>query len=471
MKFNKNIKIIQKDLELIYAKYPKLTPILNAIDAAGGTAYFVGGMVRDLLLQRPVKDVDIEIHGLSSKQVEQVLQQFGVVDLVGKSFGVFKLYGVDVDWSLPRTDSSGRKPVVEVDPHMSIEQAFARRDLTINALGINAKTGELVDPFNGLQDVQNNILRSPNISFFAQDPLRFFRVMQFIARFEMQPDEELNALCKKMDISKVSRERIEQEFNKMLLRSKRPSLGIRWLKDIGRLQEILPELYATISVQQKQPYHPEGDVFEHSMQALDAAARIACNTEYEKLILLYAAMCHDLGKSKVSKIVDGNICSHGHAQVGAPLANKMLKRIACNKTLIDTVVKLVKLHMEPLGFIKSNAKKPAYKRLARKLSPDANIALLAKLFLADKQGRNPKSSMPLECEFDEVNTFTQKAEQAHVLSLPELPLLTGKDFLDVIKPCPDLGKVVKKAYELQLDGITDKDVLKKETLSFFDFNK
>lgn len=468
MKFNKNIKIIQKDLERIYAKYPKLELVLNAIDAAGGTAYFVGGMVRDMLLQRPTKDIDIEIHGLTAAHIEKLLQQFGTVDLVGKSFGVFKLYGLDVDWSLPRADSIGRKPTVEIDPHMPIEQAFARRDLTINAMGINAKTGALVDPFNGLYDLEHNILRSPNISFFAQDPLRFFRVMQFIARFEMQPDAPLNTLCKQMDVSKVSRERIEQEFNKMLLRSQRPSLGIRWLKDIGRLQEILPELYATIGVRQKQPYHPEGDVFEHCMQALDAAANIQCDTEYEKLILLYAAMCHDLGKPKVSKIVDGNICSHGHADVGAPIAKKMLKRIVCNKSLIDTVAKLVKFHMEPLGFIKSKAKKSAYKRLAKKLAPDANIALLAKLFLADKQGRNPKSSMPLDNDFDEVDLFLQKAQNANVEYQAEPPLLTGKDFLDVIEPGPQLGKVVKKAYELQLDGITDKDILKKEALASFD---
>ncbi len=468
MKFNKKTKIIQKDLARLYDIYPKLSPILNAIDNAGGTAYFVGGMVRDLLLQKPIKDVDIEIHGLTSDQLQQVLAQFGTVDLVGKSFGVFKLYGLDVDWSLPRADSSGRKPTVEIDPHMSINDAFARRDLTINAMGINAKTGELVDPFNGFDDLQKGILRSPNIDFFAQDPLRFFRVMQFMARFEMQPDDKLTQLCKTMDVSKVSRERIEQEFNKMLLRSKQPSVGIRWLNNIGRLKELLPELYDTIGVQQKQPYHPEGDVFEHLMQAVDAAAQIPCETAHERLVLLYAALCHDLGKAKVSKVVDGNISSHGHAPVGAPIAKKMLKRIVGHKTLIDTVAKLVKLHMEPLGFIKSNAKKPAYKRLAKKLAPDANIALLAKLFLADKRGRNPKKGAPLDCAFDEVETFIKNAQNAKVEHSQEPPLLTGKDFLDVIKPGPKLGEVVKKAYELQMDGLIDKDQLKRETLAFFD---
>ncbi len=467
MKFNKKTKIIQRDLAHLYDTYPKLMPILNAIDEAGGTAYFVGGMVRDLLLQKQIKDVDIEVHGLTSDQLQQVLAQLGTVDLVGKSFGVFKLYGLDVDWSLPRADSSGRKPTVEIDPHMSISDAFARRDLTINAMGINAKTGELVDPFDGLYDLEKGILRSPNIDFFAQDPLRFFRVMQFKARFNMQPDTELTQLCKTMDVSKVSRERIEQEFNKMLLRSKQPSIGIRWLNKIGRLKELLPELYDTIGVQQKQPYHPEGDVFEHLMQAVDAAAQIPCKNEHERLVLLYAALCHDLGKPKVSKVVDGNISSHGHAPVGAPIAKKMLKRIVGHKTLIDTVAKLVKLHMDPLGFTKSNAKKPAYKRLAKKLAPDASIALLAKLFLADKQGRNPNKGTPLDCTFEEVDTFIKNAQNANVEHNQEPPLLTGKDFLDVIEPGPQLGKAVKKAYELQMDGLSDKAALKKEALSFF----
>lgn len=462
------MKIIQKDVTSIFATYPKLKPILNAIDAEGGTAYFVGGMVRDMLLKQPIKDVDIEIHGLMPDQVEDILSQFGSVDVVGKSFGVFKLYGLDIDWSLPRADSSGRKPKVEIDPHMSINDAFARRDLTINAMGINAKTMELVDPFNGFDDLEKGILRSPNIAFFAQDPLRFFRVMQFMARFEMQPDDELEQLCKTMDISKVSRERIEQEFNKMLLRSKQPSIGVRWLKKIGRLKEILPELYATIGVQQKQPYHPEGDVFEHLMQAVDAAAQIPCDDDYQKLVLLYAALCHDLGKPKVSKMVDGNISSHGHDDVGAPIAKKMLKRIVCNKSLIDTVAKLVKLHMQPLQFMRSNAKKPAYKRLAKKLSPDANIALLAKLFLADKQGRNPEKGTPLTSNFDEVDIFLKHAQDAKVEHKEEPPILTGKDFLDVIEPGPHLGEVVKKAYELQMDGLTDRNALKKKVLQLFE---
>ena len=302
MKFNKIQDIIQRDLATVYATYPKLPLILKAIEADEGHAYFVGGMVRDMLIGLPIKDIDIEVHGLTEEQLAQILQKFGHVDLVGKSFGVLKVHGIDIDWSLPRKDSSGRKPTVEIDPHMPIDQALARRDVAVNAMAIHATSQMLIDPFNGLQDIEDGVLRSPNIDFFSQDPLRFFRIMAFISRLEMYPDLVLHTLCTTMPIESVSRERIEQEFAKMLLRSKRPSLGIRWLKQIGRLKELLPELAATVGVEQSPKWHPEGDVFEHSMQALDAAAQLEYASDEEKLTILYAALCHDLGKQQQRNI-------------------------------------------------------------------------------------------------------------------------------------------------------------------------
>ena len=191
--------------------------------SSGMKTYLVGGAVRDLLLNLSIKDVDIEVYNLQPEVVEKILRQFGPVSLVGKVFGVFRVHGLDVDWSLPRADSPGRKPEVKIDPFMSYHNAFVRRDLTINAMGIDLSTSELIDPFNGVHDVKKKILRSPDTRFFIQDPLRFYRVMQFIGRFEMVPDEKLDTLCSRMDISDVSRERIEQEFKKLLLKSVRPS--------------------------------------------------------------------------------------------------------------------------------------------------------------------------------------------------------------------------------------------------------
>ncbi len=245
------------------------------------------------------------MYGLTTDQLEKILRSFGPVSLVGKSFGVLRLHGLDIDWSLPRADSAGRKPTVVIDPTMSFEQAFRRRDLTINAVGIDLHTYELIDPFNGQQDLTNKLLRPTDVQLFTEDPLRFFRVMQFIGRFEMEPTESLNVLCTKMDISHVSIERIETEFEKLLLKSVHPSRGIRWIATIGRLQDVLPELAATVGVAQNPQWHPEGDVFEHTMQALDAAAALPYTDKRTRLIILYAALCHDLGKAVTTEDVAG----------------------------------------------------------------------------------------------------------------------------------------------------------------------
>ena len=426
----------------------------------------VGGAVRDLLLAVPVKDLDVEIHGLELEQLEEVLKEFGQVSLVGKVFGVLRLHGLDVDWSLPRADAPGRKPKVSIDPHMSFEDAFRRRDLTINAMGINLITGELVDPFNGVQDLENKVLRAPDPKFFVEDPLRLYRVMQFVGRFAMEPDDELNTLCKKMDISGVSRERIEQEFKKLLLRARKPSLGITWLDQIGRLAEIMPEITALKGVVQSETWHPEGDVFVHTIQTIDAAAALEYESEKEKLIIMYAALCHDLGKvSTTAADEEGNITSLGHAKESERLAKKLLKRITNNKDLIDAVCKLVRYHMHPVQLVRGEAKPSAYKRLANKLAPQATLRMLAKVSLADKRGRNPEGPEPLTVEDPEIEVFLKKSQELQVLESKEEPVLLGRDLLDEVGAGPHLGELVRQAYEIQIEeGIKDKEELKRRVL-------
>lgn len=456
---------LQRVLQNILAHYPQVSTILNAIHAHGGKALLVGGAVRDLLLGLQVKDLDIEIYGLTTEALEKILRSFGPVSLVGKSFGVLRLHSLDIDWSLPRADSAGEKPTVVIDPNMSFGQAFKRRDLTINAMGIDLHTYELIDPFNGQQDLKNKLLRPTDIQLFEEDPLRFFRVMQFIGRFEMEPTESLNALCRVMDISQVSIERIEMEFEKLLLKSVRPSRGIRWIAMLDRLHGIVPELAATCGVAQNPAWHPEGDVFEHTMQALDAAAAIVYADKKTKLIGLYAALCHDLGKAVTTQNIAGVWKSPLHAHAGVPLAKFMLQRITNNKELIDTVCKMVKYHMEPLQFVIGGAKMSAYKRLANKLAPQVTINMLADLALADRRGRNAQSHEPLTCAEPGVEEFRQRAVEAQVLESKEEPVLQGKDIIDLVTPGPAMGRLLRKAYEIQIEeGITDKDQLKRRVL-------
>jgi tRNA nucleotidyltransferase (CCA-adding enzyme) len=469
----------KRALQILLSSVPLGASAVEAIAKQGGHAYLVGGAVRDILLGRSLEevDIDIEVHGLSLEELAGILQKFAPVDYVGKSFGVLKLHGSPVDWVLPRTDSSGRKPEVTIREDLMIDAALRRRDLTMNAMAIDLTSYDLHDPFGGLEDLKKGVLRSPDIQFFTQDPLRFYRVMQFIGRFNMQPDAELNRVCATMDISNISRERIAAEFDKLLLKSPEPSRGLRWLAAIGRLVELLPEVAQLQGVKQERAYHPEGDVFEHTMQAVDAAATLDISPPFahaersrsmkrdERRVVIYAALCHDLGKVSTTKLIDGRLRSFNHEVAGVPLARSLLRRITINKELQDVVCVLVRNHMAPGGLVKSGAGLAAYKRLAVRLAPLTNMYTLALLAYADRRGRNSVGHKPLTEADPGIDQFIARAEEAGVLWQPEPPVLTGADLLDVIKPGPELGKAVKRAYEIQINKkIRDKAELKKRVV-------
>ena len=328
-------------------------------------------------------------------------------------------------------------------------------------------TSELIDPFGGKSDLEQGILRAPNSVTFIEDPLRFYRVMQMIGRFTMYPDAALQKLCSEMSIDHVSRERIELEFEKLFLQSEQPSRGIRWLHAIGRLEQVLPELAATVGIEQDPRWHPEGDVFEHTMQSIDAAAAIARSYDdrHKVLVLIYAALCHDLGKVNTTQKTPAGITSYGHDTKGVEPARTLLKRITENHAIKDAVLKLVRHHMAPVLLVKEGAKPPAYKRLANNLAPEVTLALLADLAYADVRGRNPKGSEPLTSAVPDIVTFLERAENAQVCNAIEEPVLKGRDLLDVVLPGAKMGQLLERAYEIQIEeGITDKDELKNRIL-------
>ena len=475
MKCTKVQQTIQRSLSSISKNFPCLSSVVADLHNCGARIFLVGGAVRDMFFsQQPKdynykdlgpKDLDIEVHAVSLEVLETVLKKYGHVRTVGKAFGVLRIDGIEIDWSLPRTDSQGRKPEVAIDPHMSLIDACRRRDLTMNAMMIDLVTEECIDPFNGYEDLQKKILRAPDPTLFIEDPLRFYRVMQFIGRFEMVPDQELSNLCATMDSSKVSKERIFQEFEKLFLKSKKPSLALQWLDDIGRLQTLLPELYATKGTSQNPEYHPEGDVFEHSKQAVDGAAAAQYASDEERLIMVLAALCHDLGKVKTTRMIDGVLRSHGHDIAGVPLADTLLDRLSDKTFLKKPILRLVRHHMMPVSMVKNNAGACAYKTLARNLSP-TSLRCLFQLAIFDKSARNPERGKPLlECPEPLLDVFFENAEKYGVIDAPEVPVLTGKDFLDEIPEGPELGMLLQRAYDLQLEsGICDKDELKKLVL-------
>lgn len=489
-----------------------LCPIIFEIKKAGGTAYMVGGSVRDLVLNHQIKDADIEVHGITTESLEVVLSKFGKVATIGKQFGVLRLLRsgnkLDVDWSLPRTDSKGRKPTVKIDPEMDIKTACRRRDLTMNAMAIDlnfvcqnfesikksandknldknfdpVKDLKIIDSYGGLEDIKHKRLSAVDEKLFLEDPLRFFRVMQFIGRFEMQPDSKLNRLCSTMSLAQhklpsrkfleseknmsLAKERIHEELKKLLLKSNHPSLGFRWLLKIGRLKETFPELNDLVNVPQNPKYHPEGDVFEHTMQALDAAATIEFydegNRDYEQYLITLSALCHDLGKANKT---DKDLHCKGHEFESVKIATRFLKRLTNNKLLIKTVKKLVKFHCMPLQLTGQKSTLKAYKKLAIKLAPETNLRQLALLWLSDNRGRCKDFMKTYKLFSNEFLEFIKKAEQAKVVTQPEAPVLLGRHLIDVVKPGPEIGKLLKKAYRIQIEhGITDPAELKKRVV-------
>ena len=245
--------------------------------SAGGRAVVVGGWVRDHLLGIDSKDVDIEVSGLSVERLEAVLARLGSIIEVGRAFGVFRVAGLDVDFSLPRRDSKrgpGHRGFdVVPDPSLEFAEAARRRDLTVNSIGIDPITGEVLDPHGGCTDLERGVLRATDPAHFPEDPLRGLRVAQLAARLEMEPDCALVALCRTLDLSELSGERIFEEFRKLLLRAARPSLGFKVLEATGQLR-FFPELDALRGVEQDQEWHPEGDVWVHTLMVLDAAASL-----------------------------------------------------------------------------------------------------------------------------------------------------------------------------------------------------
>jgi tRNA nucleotidyltransferase (CCA-adding enzyme) len=468
-----------------------IRPIINDIAQSGGTPYLVGGCVRDLVLKRDLKDFDIEVHGLALEELQNIVEKYGPVRLVGKQFGVLRVDGIDADWSLPRKDSKGRKPMVLIDEHMTIHQAAKRRDVTMNAMALDLQliadtwvddadagskiTQLIIDPCGGLQDMQQRRLRAVDAHLFTQDPLRFFRVMQFVARFEMQPDDELNDVCRNMVLRDthldvpLARERVADEIKKLFLKSHKPSRGFVWLKNLGRLGEIFPELDHLVGVKQKPEYHPEGDVFVHTMQVIDAVARYQDyqegswgSAEYEKFILSLAALCHDVGKATATR---ADLTSYGHAEEGVPLAKSLLRRMTNDLRAIDMVLLLVKYHMLPFGFLREKASHRSYKRLAIKISPLLMLRQLGLVALFDAQGRNGKSDEPLNDFYEDFEKFMMHARDAAVAQGPEEPVLLGRHLMDIVQPGPQMGVLLKKAYDIQInEGIRDVEVLKKRVL-------
>ena len=437
--------------------------IAEAVAAAGGRAYQVGGCVRDLLMGRETKDIDIEVHGITCSRLREILISFGEPVTIGLSFGVYGLKGHELDIAMPRSERAvgrgHRDFEVDVDPFLGTEKACLRRDLTINAMMRDILTGEIIDHVGGQKDLEKGILRHVRAETFVEDPLRVLRTAQFAARFGFAVAPETGRLCAGMDLAALPRERVMEELKKALLRAPRPSVFFAVLRSMDQLGCWFREAADLIGTMQEPRFHPEGDAWDHTMLVLDAAAGMRERVKDPAAFLL-AALCHDLGKSRTTAAgPDGRIHSYGHEEAGVPLAEAMLYRLTDEKRLVRYVVSMVRFHMRPNSLVACRAGEKAYMRLFDEAEEPEELLLLSR---ADALG----------CGADPLGPGFRAREQylSDLLDLYrrrlEEPGVTGEDLAAAgFPPGPVYREALGLARRLRLQGMSREEALS-QTLGY-----
>lgn len=427
----------------------------------GGRTFFVGGCVRDMLMGRPSDDVDIEVHDIEPDVLESILSEIGEVVTMGTAFGVYGLRGSGLDIAMPRLeDATGighRDFKVFVDPHLGLDKAARRRDFTINAMMQDVMTGELFDFYGGLSDIHKRILRHIDDEKFREDPLRVLRAAQFSARLEFSVAPETDRLMSGMDLGSLAKERVFDEMRKALEEARMPSRFFSELKKIGQLHIWFPELERLIGTPQDPDFHPEGDVWNHTMQVVDAAAELRDSANYP-LGFMLSAVVHDLGKADTTEKVNGHIHSFNHDIEGVPVARKFLARLTSDRQLTEYVLSMVELHMRPALLASQNSSQKAVNKLFDLSKDPEDLILLAE---ADCLG----------CGRDKRASFTRNKayleEHLKVFrSMMAQPCVTGKDLVDAgLKPGPEFSEILGYSHKLRLAGIDRNNALK-QTLSY-----
>ncbi len=412
-----------------------VAPLFDRVRERGGRALLVGGCVRDLLLEREVKDLDVEVYNLESDSLRDILGELGSVNLVGQSFAVFKFKPrknrrLEIDVSLPRRDRKTgvghRGFTVFYDPRLSFEEASRRRDLTVNSILYDPLSQEFIDPHDGLRDIRLGLLRAVDPDTFVEDSLRVLRVAQLAARLEFQVDPATIELCRSLDLTDLPAERIREEMFK-LLKAARPSVGLRLLDQMRALVQLFPELAAL-----KEKFIAGENLFTHTERSIDAAASICSDlTAEKKMTVMLAALAHELATEQVERFL-------GH--LGLYTLNGYAAR--------DQTIALVENHLKPQGFYESHVKgenpsRLAFARVVEKCDPH----LLARVALSHL--------IAMDGDTDSVDYFRARIkEYGFEEGLPE-PLLFGRHVLEegiVNRPGPAVGRILKAVYERQLDG-------------------
>ncbi|MBI5654177.1 HD domain-containing protein [Candidatus Uhrbacteria bacterium] len=439
-------------------------------------ALVVGGFARDTVLGKHPKDIDLEIYGVSPDRLESILNQLFPerVNTVGRAFGILKVSlgdGVEFDVSIPRRESktgSGHTGfAVSGDPGMKVEEAAERRDFTMNSICADPLTGEFIDPFNGLQDIHDRVLRVTNAERFQDDPLRVYRAVQFAARMELTVEDKSLELMREMvergDMEELSKERVLEEIKKLLLKAEKPSIGLELMRELGLLGKYFPELDALVGLPQDKEWHPEGDAWKHTLQVVDWAAKIIRDPRYafsadEKFSVMLGALCHDLGKPAVTKEIDGRIRSIGHEEAGLEPTKALCERWGFPHDIQRSAELITTQHMKPSSFIRAfengemeeSGLANALRKLLKKLHPMGWKELLA-VCEADWRGSalpgTERGAHPTTEKFAEI------VEKYKLDAEPTKPLVQGRDLIDLgIKQGKAIGNIVRRIEDMRDAG-------------------
>ncbi len=427
--------------------------IMRLVKNANGRALFVGGCVRDWLLDLSPKDFDIEVYGIRPNHLVEILSSQFPLDLVGEAFGVIKLKGLPIDISLPRRESKrglGYKGFeIHSDPFMTIEEAAGRRDFTINAMAWDPENQELLDPFGGQSDLEDNILRHVS-ERFKEDPLRVLRGMQFAGRYALRGAADTLAMSEALlsEYHTLPIERIWGEWYKWASQSDLPSAGLTFLLQADWIQ-MYPELNSLIDCPQEPRFHPEGDVWTHTLLVTDEAALIAERdglSQDERAVLVLAALCHDLGKPETTETIDGRIRSRGHCDT-VEVFQAFLARLGTPPGAMERIVSLCRYHLTHIDFKDSLRH---VRRLSVALaSAGETLEMLGRLVEADHSGRPPLAKgLPAN-----MKAMLDVAENLNIQSQRLEPLLLGRHLLELgFSPGSKMGEILQLVFERQLNG-------------------
>ena len=435
--------------------------IADKVRGAGGRTFFVGGFVRDSILgeRNDSVDTDIEVHGIMPQQLREILAEIGDPLSMGQSFGIYSLRGSNIDIAMPRKERrSGpghRDFEVDVDPFIGTYEAARRRDFTINALMEDVLTGEVIDHFGGLDDIEKRIIRHVDPGTFAEDPLRVLRAAQFASRLGFRIAGETEDLCRGIDLGTLSRERVEGEMKKAMLKADKPSVFFNALRDMQQLDVWFPELEQLIGVEQDPVYHPEGDVWVHTMEVVDRAA-VFRDRVAEPYAFMLLALTHDMGKAVTTEYIKGRIHAYEHETKGLPAVQRFLERITGDKSVTGYVLNMVPLHMRPNIAAFS---RPAVKSTNRMFDEACAPEDLIWFAEADR---------PL---FSGSEAFT--GDRGFLLDRLEVyrrtmakPYVMGRDLIEAgLEPGEYYSELLAYAHKLRLAGI-EKDAALKQVLAY-----